>query len=169
MKGLGVILLAGCALAAGCGDDSSSPASPSSAPVVFAAQLSPANEVPAVSNAEGGAAGAVQITFVPTGDGGATASFHIQLTNMALGTRIVGAHIHPGVPGVNGSVAVGTGVSGASPFEVDAPITEFRAENINVVAATAQSIINNPGAFYFNVHSTLNPGGFARGQLVRIR
>ena len=31
----------------------------------------------------------------------------------------------------------------------------------------AQNIINNPGGFYYNVHSTLNPGGFARGQLVR--
>ena len=169
MKGLGIILLAGCALAAGCGDDDSSPASPSSAPIVFAADLRPSNEVPPVSNSESGGLGNVQITFVPTGDGGATASFHIQLNSFATGTRNVGAHIHPGVIGVNGPVIVGTGVSAANSFEVNNPITTFDADNVNVSAATAQSIINNPGAFYFNVHSTLNPGGVARGQLVRIR
>jgi len=169
MKGLGIILLAGCALAAGCGDDDSSPASPSSAPIVFGAELRPANEVPPVGNSESGGAGNVQITFEPTGDGGATASFHIQLNGFATGTRIVGAHIHPGVPGVNGPVVVGTGVSAANSFDVNNPITTFDAASINVSAATAQSIINNPGAFYFNVHSFSNPAGVARGQLQRAR
>jgi hypothetical protein len=35
--------------------------------------------------------------------------------------------------------------------------------------AVAQNIINNPSAFYFNIHSTLNPGGVARGQLVKVQ
>jgi len=35
--------------------------------------------------------------------------------------------------------------------------------------AVFDSIINNPAGFYFNVHSTLNPAGFARGQLVRVQ
>jgi hypothetical protein len=33
--------------------------------------------------------------------------------------------------------------------------------------AILQQIVNNPAGFYFNVHSTLNPGGVARGQLVK--
>src|SRR5262249_10815378 len=32
--------------------------------------------------------------------------------------------------------------------------------------ANAQSIISNPAGFYFNVHSSANTGGAARGQLV---
>ena len=28
---------------------------------------------------------------------------------------------------------------------------------------------NNPAAYYFNVHSPLNPGGFSRGQLTRVQ
>jgi len=32
-----------------------------------------------------------------------------------------------------------------------------------------QQIINNPAAFYFNVHSPSNPGGFSRGQLARVQ
>ena len=31
-----------------------------------------------------------------------------------------------------------------------------------------QAIINNPAGFYFNAHSTLNPGGVVRGQLVKV-
>jgi hypothetical protein len=31
----------------------------------------------------------------------------------------------------------------------------------------AQAIINTPENYYFNVHSTINPGGVARGQLRR--
>jgi hypothetical protein len=169
MKGLGVLVLASCALAAGCGDDDTSPAAPSNAPIVFVAQLRPSNEVPPVGNAEGGVSGSVQITFEPTADGGATASFHIQTTGFAPGTRLVGAHIHPGAPGVNGGVVVGTGISSTAPLELTEGITAFDARAINVVPATAQAIINNPGGFYFNIHSALNPGGVARGQLVRIR
>lgn len=169
MRALGVLLLASCALVAGCGDDDESPTAPSGAPIVFTAQLRPANEVPPVGNAEGGGLGAVQITFVPSGDGGATADFHIQLSGFPAGTTMVGAHIHPGAAGVNGPVVVGTGVSAASSVDVPEGVFSFNAANINVVAATAQAIINNPGGYYFNVHSRVNPGGFARGQLVRIQ
>jgi hypothetical protein len=31
----------------------------------------------------------------------------------------------------------------------------------------AQQLIDNPSAFYFNVHTFTNPGGMARGQLRR--
>jgi hypothetical protein len=168
MKRWGVLILAGCVLAAACGDDDG-PAAPSGAPVVFTAQLRPANEVPPVGNAEGGGSGAVQVTFTPTADGGATASFHVQLNGFPSGTTMVGAHIHPGASGVNGPVIVNTGVTAASSVSLGEGITTFNADNINVAAATAQAIINNPGGYYFNVHSPLNPGGFARGQLVRIQ
>ena len=32
-----------------------------------------------------------------------------------------------------------------------------------------KQIVNNPAGFYFNVHSPLNPAGFARGQLQRVQ
>jgi hypothetical protein len=34
-------------------------------------------------------------------------------------------------------------------------------------AANAQAIVANPAGFYFNVHTPVNPGGAARGQLAR--
>jgi hypothetical protein len=32
-------------------------------------------------------------------------------------------------------------------------------------APTINAIVANPAGFYFNVHTTLNPGGAVRGQL----
>ncbi len=166
MKRLGLLVLATSMLAAGCGDDDS-PTAPSGSPIVFTAQLLPANEVPPVGNAEAGGSGAVQITF--EGTGATVASFHVQLTGFPSGTTMVGAHIHPGAAGVNGPVIVNTGVTAASAVPLSEGITSFDARNISVSAETAQAIINNPGGYYFNVHSPVNPGGFARGQLVRIQ
>jgi hypothetical protein len=157
-----LIALAACVLTAGCGDDS--PTSPSAAPLVFTALLSPANEVPPVGNAESGGRGAVQIIFA-----GATADFYFQLTGFPDGTRVVGAHIHPGAAGVNGPVIVGTPISASAPVTLSDGSGEFRASGIAVNAATFQSIVSNPAGFYFNVHSPLNSGGFARGQLSRIQ
>jgi hypothetical protein len=162
MKRWASIVLAACVLTSGCGDDN--PSSPSSGPMVFVAELFPANEVPPIGNVEGGGRGNVQITI----DGGA-ATFFFQLTAFPSDTRVVGAHIHTGGPGVNGPIIVNTGISAASPVVLSNPITEFTSARITVDAATLQAIVNNPLGHYFNVHSPLNPGGFARGQLVRIQ
>ena len=46
----------------------------------------------------------------------------------------------------------------------------FTSANTGVLAPElAQAIINNPAGYYFNVHSTLNGGGVARGQLVKVQ
>jgi CHRD domain len=39
----------------------------------------------------------------------------------------------------------------------------------NVDAALAQTIIGNPAGYYFNIHTSLNPAGVMRGQLVRVQ
>ena len=114
------ILMAVLALAAACDDDS--PTQPSNTgPIVFTAQLSAANEVPPITNAESTARGTTTITFnVPrdsTGaiTGGGTATFGIQLNSFPTSSAaVIAAHIHPGAAGVNGSPLVNTErVSGA--------------------------------------------------------
>ena len=161
MNRFALILVAACALVAGCGDDDS-PAGPSNLPMVFSATLLPANEVPPVGNAESSGRGAVQVTV-----SGTTAQFYVQLTGFPGNTSIVGAHIHPAVAGVNGPVILNTGV-GAPALPLNAGTVEFTA-TVPIDAALAQQIAANPAAFYFNVHSPLNPGGFARGQLQRVQ
>jgi hypothetical protein len=171
MNRWGWLVLAACAVVAGCDDNGTAPTNPA---IVLTALLSPANEVPPVANAESVARGAVQITMTPTRDASgaitaATADFHIQMAGLPEGTVYVGAHIHPGVAGVNGGVVVNTTMSsGTLPTIVSgAAIWDFRG--LTVSAATAQQLESNPSAFYFNVHSVTNPGGVARGQLARAR
>jgi len=43
----------------------------------------------------------------------------------------------------------------------------FTRTNINVPFDVAQGMLDNPSGYYFNIHSTLNPTGVARGQLTR--
>ena len=162
MNRWGLIVLATCALVAGCGDDDNG-TSPSGAPIVFTADLRPNNEVPPVGNAESTGTGAVQITIQ-----GNTATFFFQLNGFPVDTRVVGAHIHSAGPGINGPIVVNTGLSAASPLIVQRGLTEYTSPPVPVDAALVQAIVTNPAAYYFNVHSPLNPGGFARGQLARI-
>lgn len=165
----GWLVLATCVVVAGCDDSGTGPTNP---PVVLTALLSPANEVPPVANAESGARGAVQITMTPTRDASgaitaATADFHIQLAGLPENTVFVGAHIHPGVAGVNGGVVVNTTLSSGSQPSIASGAAVWDFRGITVSPATAQQIENNPSAFYFNVHTLTNPGGVARGQLAR--
>ena len=170
MKRSGVLLLSLCVLGTvSCSDEE---LSPSDLPIVLTANLSPANEVPPVANAENSGRGAVQITFNVTRDGtgaitGGTVDFHFQLSGFPSSTAIVAAHIHPGAAGVNGGVIVNTGLVAASPVTQADGVMSFSASGISVPAATLQNIVNNPAGYYFNVHSPTNPGGAARGQLGR--
>ena len=171
MKRFGALVLSLCLFgAAGCGDDDST--SPSNLPIVMTASLSPANEVPAIANAENTGHGAVQINLNVTRDGtgaisGGTAEFHFQLSGFPSSTTIVAAHIHPGAAGVNGGVIVNTGVVAGSPVTQSEGVMSFTSAPVSVPAALLQSIVNNPAGFYFNVHSPTNAGGVARGQLSR--
>ena len=168
------LLLALGLVAAGCGD-SNNPTSPSgTGPLVFTAELFAGNEVPPVTNAESVAHGAVDITMNVTRDSSnaitaATARFDIQLAGLAPNTTFVGAHIHPGVAGVAGPVIVSTTLSSGTPPTIQSGAATWTFENINVPPATAQAMVNNPSAFYFNVHTFSNPSGVARGQLQRTR
>src|SRR5204862_7889172 len=46
-------------------------------------------------------------------------------------------------------------------------LTSF-TKTVSAAADVTQRILANPSGFYFNVHSTLNPGGVARGTLVKL-
>lgn len=174
MKKMFVMVLAACALVAGCGDDDNTTGPSANVPPIFTAQLSPANEVPPVSNSESTARGAMQVTLNVTRNSSnvitaATAGFYFQATGLPAGTPIVGAHIHPGVAGTNGPVIVNTGLTAAAPLVMPGGAVEFTVSGIAVDPAVAQAIINNPSAYYFNIHSAMNPGGVARGQLAQTR
>ena len=116
---------------------------------VSAAQLSAAQEVPINAST---ATGNGLLSFDAV-----TKKFTVRLT--LTGMTATAAHIHSGVPGVNGPVTF--------------PLSETLASSGVWVAAAdatlsdAQITALNAGGLYFNAHSAAFPGGEIRGQIGR--
>ncbi len=65
------------------------------------------------------------------------------------------------------SIVVNSGISAGQNVLTNGS-GSFTAANLTDDPGDSRTqILSNPAGFYFNVHSTLNPGGVARGQLVR--
>jgi len=149
------------------------PTSPDALKPTFTAALSPANEVPPVTNAESGGRGDATITLNVTKDGSgnitsATANFVVNLTGFPAGTPFNIAHIHEGANTCACPVVVNIGLTAAEGTVASAAGgATITKSNVTVTPEVAQRMISNPAGFYFNVHSTLNPGGVARGVLVK--
>lgn len=175
MKRTGILMLAmALTCAAGCDDDNPNPAGPSNTgPIIFSAQLSAANEVPAITGGEANTRGSVTITFNVPRDtsgnitGGGTASFSMQASGFAANTPIVGGHIHPGAAGAIGGVILSTGLNAAAPMVLADGSGSLTVNNVPLTQDLATQITANPAGYYFNLHSPTNPGGVVRGQLVR--
>lgn len=177
MKKLGFSVLISAVAALGvaaCDDDN--PIDPSNQPVVFTAQLSAANEVPPVSNAESPARGTAIVTFNLVRDASGaitsgTVTWEVSVNSFPAGARANLMHIHgPNAPvGVNANVFVNSGLTAATGVDVGAG-TSINLQNVSNNTTTPvnlQAVIDSPSTFYVNVHTTANPGGAIRGQLVR--
>jgi hypothetical protein len=161
-------------LAAGCAS-SGIPAAPSGPAntINFTAALSPANEVPPITNADSTGSGTGRFTLDLTRDSGGTitaakATFVFTLTGFPANTSIIGGHIHTGGPGAIGGSIVNTGLTAANPIVLaNGIVTNQTISNIEVAPANAQAIIDNPNGFYYDLHTSLNANGAVRGQLVK--
>ena len=162
----------GLLLAAGCSGSSSAPSTtPSNQTVRFTATLSAANENPPITNAESTANGTASIDFILSKDAsGAVTGAVVNFTSVTLAgfpsTAVVNiAHIHTGGSTTNGPILVNTTLAPGD-IVLSGGSGTFTRNNITTLSTTdAQAIIANPAGFYFNVHTTLNPGGVMRGQL----
>jgi hypothetical protein len=169
---LALVLTLGLGVAA-C-DDDDNPAGPSDEEVRFTAALLASNEVPPVTGSEAGATGTMTATLNLDRDSSnnitaATMDFTVTLANLPPTTAISGAHIHTGAAGQVNPILFDTGL-GQNQVTVAANGTATFTRNDVSLASNlgqVQTMINNPAGFYFNVHSTANPGGFARGQLIK--
>ncbi len=163
MVGAVVLGLAGCS-------SKSTPTSPTSQATVFNVTLSPANEVPPITNAEASATGTATVTLNPVKDSSgnlvsATVDFTVKYSGFpATTTNITAAHIHTGAAGVSGAVFVSANLAAAN-----APVSNgsgsFTTTGNPMTADQYNQIVANPAGFYFNIHTATNPGGVARGQL----
>jgi hypothetical protein len=172
MKRYAIIAAAGI-LAAACGSSPSSPSNTQPTTIVFTAALNPANEVPPITNADSSGSGTGTFTLNLTRDSAgaitaAKATFVFSLTGFPAGSQVILGHIHTGGPGTTGSPIVSTGLTAANAIAMpNGTVSNQTFANIDVAAADAQKIIDNPNGFYYNVHTSLSPGGAARGQLVK--
>jgi hypothetical protein len=135
----------------------------------FRVPLSPANEVPAIANADASGSGTVNIALTVTKDGAgnitsASANFQISVTGFPAGTRVTDAHIHGAAAGSNGGAIVNVGLAAGELVITDGSGSVTK-NGISVPADRAAAILNNRAGQYFNVHTALNPDGAVRGQL----
>lgn len=133
--------------------------------ITFNANLSGGNEVPAVVTGSAGTAVVTWNTVTRTG------TYRVDVYNMPVGTTA--SHIHVGADNVGGPVVINFAVPAGGISNDYALSGTFACSD--VVARAAQGInscddfeqallLNNT---YVNVHSTANPGGEIRGQLIR--
>ncbi len=169
MNRLSLFTVAAAVLAVGCG--SSSPTGPSGATTTttFAVQLSSANEVPPITNADAGSTGTGTIALTVTKDDygtitSATMTFQISVAGLPPGTTVTKAHIHSASAGGNGGIVVDTTLASGE-LVVTNGNGSITKSGINVPADRASAILSNPSGHYFNVHTALNPDGAVRGQL----
>lgn len=180
------IVLGAALLSAACGGASTqtTPASaasssqPSAAPaaaakLTFTADLKTTNEVPPVANDEKSGSGKATVTFDLTRDAAGTitaakASIDASFSGFPATAAITIAHIHNAAAGANGGVVVPWKTDAGSPLTLTGGATTFKKADVTVDPALAQKIIDKPGDYYVNFHSTANPGGVVRGQLVKM-
>lgn len=165
MKRLSLSAAALALVTAGC-SNSTTPSNTTPTKPTFTATLSAANEVPSISGTEAGGRGDATITIDQTA---ASVTFVVNLTGLPAGTPINIAHIHEGAAGATGAIRVATTLAAGQVTVGAAGAGSFTSTMTGVDAALMQTIINNPAGFYFNAHSTLNPGGVVRGQLVKVQ
>ena len=172
MKRLSLLFVALGVLVSGCGSSSTAATTTPTNPT-FTATLLPANEVPSIVGAEATGSGTAVVTIVATKDSAgnvtsATATFVVNLSGFPPNTPINISHIHEAGAGVVGSVVVNSQISAGQNVLNSSGAGTFTAANLTITPVdVANRILANPAGFYFNVHSTLNPNGVARGQLVR--
>jgi len=185
MRFLLAALTAGVLVLSACGPAATAPtaaptvaatASPTPAPTpqtrfVFTADLKPSNEVPPIANAEASCSGKGTFTLNTTKDASgaitaANAVFETDITGCPADTKINIGHIHKAAAGATGGVVVNSGLA-AGELTLTAGVGKINKTTPTVEAALATDIIANPASYYMNWHSTLNPGGILRGQLVK--
>jgi hypothetical protein len=159
-------------LAAACDDAPVEPTPDTSA--AFTAVLTTANEVPPVTNVEFGCAGnvTIRVNNITRNASNAITAAKVDFSGNVTGcvnASINVGHIHEAGAGLIGEIVVDSGltpgqlvlVNGLGSFSTigrDPQRSDF---------TIIQRMLDNPNGFYFNLHSTINPNGVIRGQLVR--
>jgi hypothetical protein len=141
-----------------CNDDNSN--APSLRTATYVANMSGANEVPAVA---GGASGTATFTL-----NGNTLGYVVMVNG--LSGNAAASHIHFGAANANGNIAypfnaasVQTGQVASGSIDLTQPVSNGTT---SISGDSLLTLLNN-GLLYTNVHTAANAGGEIRGQLIR--
>ena len=172
MRGIPVLMIAAGLALSGCDNKTAPSQNSNNSVAIFTATLLPSNEIPAVANGENTGSGTVTVTVAIVRDGSnaitaTSATFDVSVKDFPSTTSINIAHIHEGAATVgNGPIKVNTTLANGQVVIVNGGAS-FTRTNINVPFDVAQGMLDNPSGYYFNIHTSLNPSGVARGQLTR--
>ena len=168
-------VLATMLITAGCGGGGGAPTWPSSTPLVFTAVLTPDTVIPAPVGPETSGDGSAQIIFDVTRDATgaiteARATYYFRVDGFPGPLVVTGADIHYGPAGFTGGPTFTAQLTRASPFTFLTGSGAYEIANVLVSGGGSLGPLSRtPGDYYFDLHSPLNPNGFARGQLQRIQ
>lgn len=140
--------------------------------VFFRADMTTANEVPAVTGANV-AARAIITAHIRRNDAGTIVSglvdFDVDYNFVDNEGTFTGLHIHDGVAGANGGVTINTGLANADgiPASGTGNILRQASATSTAALATLNSMLVDPSRHYVNLHTTAHTGGVVRAQLSR--
>ncbi len=144
---------------------------------IFQVTLQPGNETPPIVGSSADAVTAVTIDSLRNPDGTIAAgqvNFNVNFRNLPASTTITGLHIHQGLAGVSGPIVIPTSIgSGGQSVASDTGTGNVHRAVIitpTFPSATAlqalNTLVQDPSAFYENIHTTVSPAGAMRNQLV---
>lgn len=138
----------------------------------FQVNLQPGNETPPITGLPATGQSEIVLGLLRNADGSIAAGtvlFDIDYRGFPAGTIINGLHIHQAAAGVAGPVVISSGLDNlANKITSDTGNGDaFRIVTVADAAGVAalNGIVQNPAAYYVNMHTTVNPGGAMRDQL----
>lgn len=144
--------------------------------IPFRTVLLPSNEVPPVTGVNATGAGTVWVHVVRDASGNITSGsidFQADVTFPGAVT-INGFHIHRAPAGQSGDIVISTGLGAGNTVAIDASgkgqilrQVQFGTGSNQPGVDVVRDLIANPQNFYLNIHTSDNPAGVIRGQLVR--
>ena len=141
--------------------------------VTLEASLSTLHENPLIAGRDASGRASIEIRLDQATTAGPVftatkATVRVNITAATAQSEVVtAAHIHRGARGVNGPVVVDFGFTtptNTGPGQAANLTTKFEVTDATALAVLNE-IVNEPGAFYANIHTQQHPGGHIRGQL----
>jgi len=135
----------------------------------YRATLLPENEVPPVTGLNASASVLITLDVTRDSSGNVTSGAIMFDANYQFAqppVTLVGFHIHQGLPGALGPVVISSNLTAFTDSTGTGTITRILSlPTDDTTLATLKAIVANPGGFYVNMHTSVDPGGAIRGQL----